>query len=94
MISVPSNIAGIRHQMRIRDMAKDKGCSYQVAALWVWMDWTAAAEMDIARDLTRPQWARYEIDHPAWRERVQRVQASILALLGAALVRERPAVTN
>jgi len=51
------------------------------AALWVWMDWTAAFLVDIHRDLQRPLDARYDIDHAAWLRRGQAMQDALLALL-------------
>ena len=81
MISVPSTAAGRSHAAYVEVMRGRKCCGYQSAALWVWMDWTAAFLVDLHRDLQRPPAARYTIDHAAWLARGQAMQDALLTLL-------------
>jgi len=81
MISVPATGAGRIHAAHVDAMRKQKSCGHQSAALWVWMDWTAAFLVDIHRDLQRPPAARYDIDHAAWLARGQAMQDALLTLL-------------
>jgi len=81
MISVPATGAGRIHAAHVDAMRKQKSCGHQSAALWVWMDWTAAFLVDLHRDLQRPPAARYTIDHAAWLGRGQAMQDALLTLL-------------